>query len=83
MSPDPSRQVGDNQNAPRFTADTAARTGQSERAVQRDAERGEKVCEEALTLKQKPPRCERGGILSGVAIMAMGFRYEDGSLSCA
>lgn len=30
--------------APAFTADTAAKTGQSERAVQRDAERGAKVC---------------------------------------
>ncbi|MBJ2153990.1 ParB N-terminal domain-containing protein [Paracoccus sp. IB05] len=32
----------------RFTADTAAKTGQSERAVQRDAERGAKVSDEAL-----------------------------------
>lgn len=39
-----SRQLGD-LNDDRFTADTAARTGQSERAVQRDAERGEKVAE--------------------------------------
>ena len=32
------RQVGDPENrAPRFNADTAARTGQSERSVQRDA----------------------------------------------
>lgn len=43
-----SRQVGDKQPAPRFTADKAARTGQSERAVQRDAERGEKVSDDAL-----------------------------------
>jgi len=34
----------------RFTADTAAATGQSERVVQRDAERGEKVCDAALAL---------------------------------
>lgn len=35
------RQVGDpEKRADRFTADTAAKTGQSERAVQRDAERG-------------------------------------------
>lgn len=33
-----------------FTADTAAKTGQSERAIQRDAERGAKVCDEAMTL---------------------------------
>ena len=34
------RQVGEATSADRFTADTAAKTGQSERAVQRDAERG-------------------------------------------
>lgn len=34
----------------RFTADTAARTGQSERSVQRDAERGEKVAEDVLDM---------------------------------
>ena len=45
-----SRQVGDKQPAPRFTADTAAATGLSERAIQRDAERGEKVCDAALAL---------------------------------
>lgn len=45
------RQVGEGSEAPRFTADTAAKTGQSERAVQRDAERGEKVCDEALRLR--------------------------------
>lgn len=33
-----------------FTADTAASTGKSERAIQRDAERGEKVIDEVLTL---------------------------------
>lgn len=41
----PSRQVGDTE---RFTAETAAVTGKSERAVQRDAERGEKVIDAAL-----------------------------------
>lgn len=46
----PSRQVGETGNAARFTADTAASTGQSERVVQRDAERGSKVCDEALAL---------------------------------
>lgn len=45
-----SRQVGDSSEAPRFTADTAAATGQSERVVQRDAERGEKVSDEALAM---------------------------------
>lgn len=33
-----------------FTADTAAKTGQSERAIQRDAERGEKVIPEVLAM---------------------------------
>ena len=41
------RQVGDNQPS-RFTADTAAKTGQSERKVQRDAERGDKVAADVL-----------------------------------
>jgi ParB family chromosome partitioning protein len=36
-----SRQLGDSSS--RFTADTAARTGQSERAVQRDATRGQRI----------------------------------------
>ena len=44
------RQVGDSTSDDRFTADTAAKTGQSERVVQRDAERGEKVCDEAMAL---------------------------------
>lgn len=42
-----SRQLGD---TPRFSADTARISGQSERAVQRDAERGEKVIDEVLYL---------------------------------
>ncbi|MGB3389410.1 MAG: ParB N-terminal domain-containing protein [Pseudaminobacter sp.] len=51
-----SRQVGDlksqSENNPvdRFTAETAAATGRSERAVQRDAERGEKVIPEVLAM---------------------------------
>lgn len=45
------RQVGDPEaKADRFTADTAAKTGQSERKVQRAAERGEKVCPAALDI---------------------------------
>jgi ParB-like chromosome segregation protein Spo0J len=35
-----SRQLGDLKEADRFTADTAKATGQSERAIQRDAARG-------------------------------------------
>jgi ParB-like chromosome segregation protein Spo0J len=40
------RQVGE--AAPRFTSDTASATGKSERAIQRDAERGEKIKPEVL-----------------------------------
>ena len=36
--------------APRFTADTAAKTGRSETSVQRDVERGEKVTPAALAM---------------------------------
>lgn len=42
------RQVGEPSS--RFTADTAAKSGKSERAVQRDAERGGKITDEALDL---------------------------------
>lgn len=40
------RQLGD--SSVRFTVDTAENTGRSERAVQRDAERGEKISDRAL-----------------------------------
>ena len=60
-----SRQVGDKQPAPRFTADTAAATGQSERAVQRDAERGEKVSDEALAMI-KGTRLDTGRYLDSI-----------------
>lgn len=43
------RQVGE-PSVERFTAETASAIGKSERAVQRDAERGEKVTEDALNL---------------------------------
>lgn len=49
----PSRQVGDfesSSDVKRFTSDTAVKTGQSERKVQRDAERGSKVCNSALAM---------------------------------
>ena len=42
------RQVGEANGAERFTADTAAKTGESERVVQRNAERGERISQEAL-----------------------------------
>lgn len=48
------RQLGDD-IADRFTADTAAKTGQSERAVQRDAERGTKISERALSMLKGTP----------------------------
>lgn len=46
---DTRRQLGD-ELAPRFTEDTASKTGQSERAVQRDAERGAKIDDAALSI---------------------------------
>lgn len=57
-----SRQLGDLIDEGRFTADTAARTGQSERKVQRDAERGEKVCKEALDIL-KGTKADTGTVL--------------------
>ena len=42
------RQFGEGSTAERFTADTAAKTGESERVVQRNAERGERISQEAL-----------------------------------
>lgn len=50
-TPGVSRQVGDTReraDADRFTAETAKVTGASERSVQRDAERGEKVIDAAI-----------------------------------
>lgn len=45
------RQVGDSADkADRFTTETAAATGKSERAVQRDAERGSKVIGEVIDM---------------------------------
>lgn len=67
-APGVSRQVGDTRQRaeqPRFTADTAAATGQSERAVQRDAERGEKVSDEALALI-KGTRLDTGRYLDSI-----------------
>jgi ParB-like chromosome segregation protein Spo0J len=52
-TPGVSRQVGDirqRASSDRFTADTAAKTGQSERNVQRNAERGQDIDEAALRL---------------------------------
>lgn len=52
-NPGVSRQVGDTQEraeSDRFTAETAAATGKSERVVQRDAERGTKVIGEVIDM---------------------------------
>jgi len=59
-----SRQVGDlNGDDPRrFTAATAEATGQSERAIQRDAERGEKISEKALRML-RGTRHDKGVVL--------------------
>lgn len=47
-----SRQIGDlkDENGRRFSSATALATGQSERTIQRDAERGEKISEQALRM---------------------------------
>jgi ParB-like chromosome segregation protein Spo0J len=52
------RQLGDD-IASRFTSDAAASIGKSERVIQRDAERGEKISEEALRLV-KGTRLDKG-----------------------
>ncbi|MBX4944618.1 MT-A70 family methyltransferase [Rhizobium binae] len=58
-----SRRVGDlNEEPKRFTAATAEATGQSERAVQRDAERGEKISEKALRML-RGTRHDKGTVL--------------------
>jgi ParB family chromosome partitioning protein len=44
-----SRKVCDSTSPKRFSEDTAEKTGRSERIVQLEAERGEKVSEELLT----------------------------------
>ena len=54
-----SRQVGDLDSTDRFTKETADRTGQSERTIQRNAERGEKVTPAALAMVPMPPICPR------------------------
>ncbi|WP_080580050.1 MT-A70 family methyltransferase [Sinorhizobium fredii] len=59
-----SRQVGDLKadEPKRFTAATAEATGQSERAIQRDAERGEKISEKALRML-RGTRHDKGVVL--------------------
>jgi ParB family chromosome partitioning protein len=57
------RQVGEVNKINRFTADTATRTGQSERVVQRDAERGDKISEVALSLVKEARHLNTGAYL--------------------
>ncbi|ASY56469.1 MT-A70 family methyltransferase [Sinorhizobium sp. CCBAU 05631] len=59
-----SRQVGDLKadEPKRFTTATAEATGQSERAIQRDAERGEKISEKALRML-RGTRHDKGTVL--------------------
>lgn len=57
------RQVGEGSDEPkRFTAATAEATGQSERVIQRDAERGEKISEKALRML-RGTRHDKGTVL--------------------
>lgn len=60
-----SRKVCDLDAPARFTADTAARTGQSERKVQLDAERGSKVCQEAIDIL-KGTKADTGTVLDAL-----------------
>lgn len=69
-----SRQLGDSTDD-RFTADTAAKTGQSERAVQRDAERGAKISERALSLV-KGTHLDTGKYLDGLKGVAPDAQVE-------
>lgn len=67
----PSRQVGETGKPERFTADTAAATGQSERVVQRDAERGDKVSDEAIALI-KGTKLDTGKYLDSIKNLSSG-----------
>lgn len=58
-----------------FTADTAAKTGQSERAVQRDAERGTKISERALDMVRKT-RLDTGAYLDGLKAVPVEKQVE-------
>ncbi|WP_082006103.1 MT-A70 family methyltransferase [Ensifer sp. ZNC0028] len=65
-----SRQVGDLRpdEPKRFTSATAEATGQSERAIQRDAERGEKISEKALRML-RGTRHDKGNVLDRLKSM--------------
>ncbi len=65
-----SRQLGDlKADEPRrFTSATAEATGQSERAIQRDAERGEKISEKALRML-RGTRHDKGVVLDRLKVL--------------
>jgi len=73
----PETRLGENQHtrvrklceptSDRFTADTAARTGKSERAVQLDARRGERIAPEVLDQIKADPALNKGKVLDVLA----------------
>jgi len=65
---DTRRQIGDD-TSPRFTADTAAKTGHSERVIQRDAERGNKISDDVLA-GIKGTSLDKGIVLDEIAKVA-------------
>ena len=56
--------------APTFTADTAAKTGRSERELQRDATRGERIPEPVLA-EVRGTALDRGTVLDRLALAAL------------
>ena len=68
-----SRRLGDSSND-RFTADTAAKTGQSERKVQRDAQRGESLG--AYARKVVGSSLDEGDELDALAQLDKQYRDE-------
>ncbi|MEE3503292.1 hypothetical protein [Acidiphilium acidophilum] len=58
--------MSDNQSALLKAADTATRTGQSERAVQRDAHRGSRISADVLS-EIKGTELDKGTVLDAIA----------------
>jgi ParB-like chromosome segregation protein Spo0J len=69
------RQLGDESGALRFTQATAEATGASERTIQREAERGEKIGEEVLR-KVAGTSLDKGEELDGLARLPEEKRAE-------
>lgn len=67
-----SRQVGDSE---RFTADTAARTGASERAVQRDVQRGKLIAPDVLASISNTG-LDKGSVLDELAATPVDAQVE-------